>query len=246
MSILLSDILKALPVAIISGIIAEFVTVMILKMINQGEPLKTVAPLIWISGIFRATVIALYFITLFYFFSEKWAIGSTTTVFIIIFSMFLIIGFGLRKFSSKQKIIIIERVPTNFGHITRVIYLTFTLSLCVWLVDRFSPHYVAIHCQENVGTTCTIRGKVTRSNRHVRILVRAASDNVWYTQQTPVVDEKGIWESVCVFRGQEGQVYKILAVASSDSIALEQGNQLLSEQIPKNVRLSSVCTTKIK
>lgn len=245
MAAFLSETIKALPVAIITGIIAEFVTLFILRAIGKGEPLKAVKPIIWIAGIFRATVIVLYFITIFYLFSEKWAIGSMTTVIIIGFSILLIVAFGLRRFSRKR-VVIVEIEQTDYSHVKRVIYLTFALALCVWAYDRFLPHYVSINCQYNVGTTCTIKGHVIKSNRYVRVLVRAASDNTWYTQQTPVIDEKGNWESVCVFRGQEGQAYKILALASTDSISLKQGDQVLSEQIPKNVRQSKVCTTKIK
>jgi hypothetical protein len=243
----LLEFLKALPAAIVTGVIAELIAFRILYVIYKEEkPFPKESLRVWIIGIIRGAVIAFYFFGLIIFFNEKWAVTTTIAIIIIVVSVLLIVGFQFIRLrlgrTHKQKIRSPER--TDFTLFREVIYLAILLGLFIWMLDRFMPHYISFKCSREVDGKEAIKGLVVKSDWQVRVLVHTISDECWHVQKTPVADSKGHWQTECLFGGPGDEDFQILALASPDSLSMKLGDQVCPDQIPKNARRSEICLTR--
>jgi hypothetical protein len=232
--------LSALVAATITSVIAEIIAFFILRKLNKEKSLLKEPFRIWIIGFFRGTVIALYFFLLIYFFTEKWAVSTATTIVVFAISTLVIIGYGFFPLR-------LSRAPnqapslsarTDLAVFKEVVYLAVLLASLTWALDRFMPYYISFDCPSEVTKEEIVDGLIVKPDWKVRVLVHSIAEDRLWVQKIPLVDQKGTWRVSCLFGGEGGGVFEILALASPDSLALEVGDQVRPDQIPKTVRLS--------
>jgi hypothetical protein len=241
-----AEIAKAFLGGIITGVICELIAHGILRLRCLKNGSVPISDKISGIGLMRGIAIGVYFFVLVMLFNEKWAVKTTTTVIVMVASVFAIIGLELLYLLISR---IYQRMTKPSEHIAsapgrEVAYLIICLVMLMFVIDKLLPHFIAFECPREVGGKETIKGVVVKSDWQVRVLVHAISEECWHVQNTPGTDGKGHWQTECLFGGPGDEDFQILALASLDSLGMKLGDHVCPDQIPKNARRSEICLTR--
>lgn len=239
MAVTFSELAQAIVLGIITGVCANLLTDLIRRKRKKGGELPegTTPQRTRIYDFLRSAAIGGYFLVSVILINERWLVTTIDATLLITGSIIFILVFEATYLALGRYFKRMAPSPVR-----ELIYLVVFLFMLAWGFDRSVPHYIDLECPNEVNANMIIKGRVISGNWNVRVLVHPISGADFYVQKAPLPDQTGTWQSLCIFSGSEGGVFEIVAVASPDSLHLEEGDRITSGQLPRNAYRSNICT----